>query len=124
TPMQPTTRKGRVRVEIEQRLLEASERGMRSIILRAGDFFGGGRGSWFDLVLTKERARHIVTYPGPLACLHSWAYLPDLAATFVRLAAVRDKLGASETFGFPGHAVSGRDMVAAIAKAAGHGVRV
>jgi len=37
----------------------------------------------------------------------------------VRLAAVRDQLGAFETFGFPGHAVSGRDFVAAIAKATG-----
>src|SRR5436853_949852 len=32
TPMQPTTRKGRIRYEIEQRLLEASERGVRTII--------------------------------------------------------------------------------------------
>jgi nucleoside-diphosphate-sugar epimerase len=124
TPMQPTTRKGRIRVEIEQRMLEASERGVRTIILRAGDFFGGGRGSWFDLVLTKDMARHIVTYPGPLDCLHSWAYVPDLAATLVRLALVRDKLAAFETFGFTGHAVSGRDMVASIAKASGRGIKV
>jgi nucleoside-diphosphate-sugar epimerase len=124
TPMQPTTRKGHIRCEIEQRILEASERGMRTIILRAGDFFGGGRGAWFDLVLTKDLARHVVTYPGPIDCLHSWAYVPDLAATFVRLANVRDKLGAFETFGFPGHAVRGREMVAAIAKAAGQGVKV
>jgi nucleoside-diphosphate-sugar epimerase len=54
TPMQPTTRKGAMRVEIEQRIHEACDRGMRAIILRAGDFFGGGSGSWFDLVIAKE----------------------------------------------------------------------
>src|SRR4029079_3495692 len=45
TPMQPTTRKGAMRVEIEHRIKEASDRGMRTILLRAGDFYGGGLGS-------------------------------------------------------------------------------
>lgn len=124
TPAQPTTRKGKIRVEIEQRILEAAERGMRTIVLRAGDFFGSGRGSWFDLVLAKDIARRVITYPGPLDCLHSWAYVPDLAATLVRLAAMRDKLAAFETFGFPGHAVNGHDLSAAFAKAVGQGLKV
>ena len=42
TPMRPTSRKGRLRVAIEERMAEAAERGMRTIILRAGDFYGGG----------------------------------------------------------------------------------
>ena len=65
TPMQPTSRKGKLRVEIELRLREASDRGVRTIILRAGDFFGGGRGSWFDLVLTKELAKSKRHLSGP-----------------------------------------------------------
>src|SRR5262249_28765557 len=111
-------RKGKLRVEIEERMREASERGVRTIILRAGDFFGGGRGSWFDLVLAKDVRRGIATYPGPIDLVHEWAYLPDLAAAFVRLAEMRDRFGAFETFGFPGHAVTGREFVAALAKAA------
>jgi len=51
TPMRPSSRKGQLRVAIEDRLMEAAERGVRTIILRAGDFYGGGPGSWFDLVL-------------------------------------------------------------------------
>jgi len=35
-------------------------------------------------------------------CLHAWAYVPDLAGAFVRLANTRDKLGGFETFGFAG----------------------
>ena len=117
TAMRPTARKGELRVEIEGRMREASDRGLRAIILRAGDFFGGGRGSWFDLVIAKDIGRGRVTYPGPLDVVHEWAYLPDLVAALVRLAAVRERLGAFETFGFPGHAVTGRDLIEAIERA-------
>jgi nucleoside-diphosphate-sugar epimerase len=124
TPMRPTSRKGALRAEIENRLQEASDRGVRTIILRAGDFFGGGRGSWLDLVVAKQIGRGLVTYPGPLDLMHEWAYLPDLVAAMVRLVEVRDKLGAFEAFGFPGHAVTGREFVAALAKAARRGLQV
>jgi nucleoside-diphosphate-sugar epimerase len=117
SPMHPTSRKGELRVMIEERMREASDRGVRTIILRAGDFFGRGRGSWLDLVIAKDIGRGRLTYPGPLDVVHEWAYLPDLVAALVRLAAVREKLGAFETFGFPGHAVTGRDFADAIKKA-------
>jgi nucleoside-diphosphate-sugar epimerase len=120
TPMHPTMRKGRMRAEIEQRIREACDRGMRAIVLRAGDFFGSGRGSWFDLVVVKELARNRITYPGPDDIVHPWAYVPDLAETAVRLAERRGTFGAFEAFGFPGHAVTGREMVAAIEAATGN----
>jgi len=119
TPMQPTTRKGTMRVEIEQRIREATERGMRAIVLRSGDFFGAGRGSWLDLVVLKELGRNRLTYPGPLDILHAWAYLPDLAGTFVRLAEIRDRLEPFETFGFPGHAMTGQQLIATIEQITG-----
>ena len=106
--MQPTSNKGKIRNEIELRLREASDRGVRTIVLRAGDFFGRGRGSWFDLVLLKELAKNKVTYPGPLDVVHEWAYLPDYIDALIRLATIRDKLGQYEAFGFSGHAVTGQ----------------
>jgi len=123
TPMAPTTRKGDIRMEIEQRMQEASERGMRTIILRAGDFYGSSRGAWFDLVIAKQLARNEITYPGPLDVVHEWAYVPDLAAAMVRLAEARERLGRFETFGFPGHAVTGRALIDATAKAIGRDSR-
>ena len=57
TPMRPTSYKGRLRVTIEDHMADAADRGVRTIILRAGDFFGGGRGSWLDLVIAKELTR-------------------------------------------------------------------
>ena len=124
TPMQPSSRKGRLRDEMELRLREASDRGVRTIILRAGDFFGRGRGSWFDLVLIKELAKNKITYPGPLDVVHEWTYLPDYIAALMRLAAIRATLGPFETFGFPGHAVTGQEFVSAIAKATGRPLKV
>jgi len=114
TPMTATSRKSRTRIEIEQRIGEACERGMRAIVLRAGDYFGAGRGSWFDLVICKEIARQRLTYPGPLDVVHAWAYLPDFAQTMVRLVERRATFGPCETFGFPGHAVTGHQLIAAI----------
>ena len=74
---------------------------MRAIVLRAGDFFGGGSGSWFDLVIAKEIERSRLTYPGPLDVEHAWAYLPDFAATLVRLAEQRENFARSRRSDFP-----------------------
>jgi nucleoside-diphosphate-sugar epimerase len=124
TPIQPTSRKGAMRTEIELRLREASDRGMRIIILRAGDYFGSGRGSWFDLVLAKSLHRGKITYPGPLDVVHEWTYLPDYVAALLRLTAIRDRLDPFAEFGFPGHAVTGREIVSAVARAAGRPLKV
>jgi nucleoside-diphosphate-sugar epimerase len=124
TPTRPTSRKGQLRLAIEERMAEAAERGTRIIILRAGDFFGGGRGAWLDLVIAKEIGNGRLTYPGPLDVVHEWAYLPDLVVALVRLAAIRDTLARFETFGFAGHAVSGREFTQAIAKGAGRELEV
>lgn len=114
TRQQATTRKGGMRVEIEQRIKEASDRGMRAIILRAGDFYGAGNGSWLDLVICKELDRQRLTYPGPLDLPHAWAYLPDYAATLVTLAEKRAEFAPFEAFGFPGHAPTGAELIATI----------
>jgi nucleoside-diphosphate-sugar epimerase len=125
TAMHPNSRKGALRVEIERRMRAASGERLRVLILRAGDFFGGtGTGSWFDRVIAKDVGGGQVTYPGPLDVVHAWAYLPDFAAAMVRLAAMCDRLGPFEQFGFPGHAVTGRQLVAAIARAMGREMSV
>jgi nucleoside-diphosphate-sugar epimerase len=116
--MRPTTRKGAIRVAIETRLREAAEGGLRTIILRAGDYFGGeGRGSWFDRIIVKAIAAGRLTYPGPLDTMHEWAYLPDLAQALVQLVEQRERLAPFAMLGFAGHAVTGREFLAAISRA-------
>jgi len=125
TPMRPTSRKGQLRVEVESHLRMAAEAGVRTIVLRAGDFYGGrNTGSWLDRVIVKNLRLGRITYPGPLDIVHAWAYLPDLAAAMVQLAAMRKNFEPFETFGFAGHAVTGRELVGAILKMARCNLRV
>jgi len=122
TPMRPSSRKGELRVALETRLREA---GTPTIVIRAGDFYGGpGAGSWFDRVITRYIEHDRLTYPGPLDVIHEWAYLPDLAAALVRLVEARSQFGQFETFGFPGHAVTGAEFTDAIKRALRREIKV
>ncbi len=119
TPAQPTARKGVIRVEMEKLLREAAGAGLRVTTIRAGDFFGGaGRGSWFDLVIAKSLGKGRVVYPGPTNVVHAWAYLPDLAEVVVRVAAQRAHLPQIETLHFPGHTLTGEQLIQAMTRAA------
>lgn len=109
TPQHPTNQKGKIRCDMEAAM---REEGLRSIVVRAGDFFGGeGMGTWFDQAIVKDIRKGKITYPGPLDVIHEWAYLPDLAQTFVLLAEVRSTLAAHETFHLPGNAITGQELI-------------
>ena len=105
SPQIPTTRKGQVRVEMELKLQKASLYGVRSIVVRAGDFFGPGAGnSWLTRGMVKARSRVRSVYsPGAPDVGHSWAYLPDLAETMAAFDRIRHSMPAYEVFHFRGH---------------------
>ncbi len=113
TVQEGSTVKGGIRIAVERHFEEQALRhGVRTIIVRAGDFYGGTRpGTWFDLAIAAKIGKGRFTYPGPLDVMHSWAYLPDLAATFVAVAEQRDTLPVFETFLFEGHALTGHDLL-------------
>ena len=85
TPQNATTRKGRIRAALEQRLVGAAQ-DVPSLIVRAGDFFGpGARSSWFAQAMVKPgKPVRKVTSLAP-GVPHAHAYLPDLAETFAQL---------------------------------------
>ncbi len=126
TPFHPTTEKGRIRVAMEELFRSEAEAGrVRTILLRAGDFFGGtGKGAWFDTVMASRIAKGVYTAAGPVDLAHEWAYLPDFAQAFVGLAQNLDKLGNYEALHFPGHAVTDLEIKAAAEKAVGHGLKL
>jgi nucleoside-diphosphate-sugar epimerase len=106
SPQNPKTRKGALRVEMERRLRAASQEGVKVLILRAGDFFGGRNAgnNWFAQGLVKPgKPIRTVTYPGPHHVGHAWAWLPDMAETAARLLDRADELGPFEAFHFGGH---------------------
>ena len=113
TPAHPTTKKGRLRVEMEQRYARAAEKhGVQTIILRAGDFLEGAKtGNWFDSIIAKDVAKSRVTLPGPADIPHAWAYLPDMARAMAGLAEKREELGRFESIGFEGYTLTGNDLV-------------
>jgi nucleoside-diphosphate-sugar epimerase len=127
SPQIPQTRKGRIRVQMEQALARASrDDGVRVLVVRAGDFFGPKPGNnWLSQGLVKPgRPLRSVSYPGPLEVAHSWAHLPDVAETVVRLLEEEAGLAAFETFHMRGHAQTGAAFVEALGRAAGRPLRV
>ena len=119
-PQHPRTRKGAIRVAMERRL--QASRDVRTLIVRAGDFFGPNAGNnWFSQGLVKPNrpVRHI-TYPGRRSIGHAWAYLPDVAETMMQLVELDDANGTFEAYHFAGHwDEDGTAMAAAIRRAAG-----
>ena len=110
--------KGHIRIAMEQRLQAATQEGLRAVVIRAGDFFGSGTGSWLDQAVAKDLTRGRVTWPGPLDVATPWAYLPDLARTFVKVAQQRNGLGAYTQLHFAGHTVTGQQWVDALTSVA------
>jgi nucleoside-diphosphate-sugar epimerase len=123
TAQLPSSRKGAIRVQMELMLREAAAGGVRSLIVRAGDFFSPRTGnSWFAQGLVKPGVPlSAVSYPGAPGAGHAWAYLPDLADTMVRLLEQESRLADFDTFHFRGHYdVDGSQMAAAIRRASGN----
>jgi nucleoside-diphosphate-sugar epimerase len=123
TPERPDTRKGHIRQQIEARMRALQAQGLHGRVLRAGDFFGSGRGSWFDLCIVRGLASGRLTYPGPLHLPHAWAYVPDLAQALTQWMAREHALpGVSARFEclhFAGHTLTGHQLLAAVQAAAG-----
>lgn len=119
-PQNTLTRKGKIRVEMERRLRQATEDGKAKVlIIRAGDFFGpGAANNWFSQGLVKPGSRpRSISYPGKRGTGHQWAYLPDVAKTMVRLAE-HDALADFARFHMEGHwDADGTQMTEAIRRA-------
>lgn len=122
TPQVPRSRKGRVRVALEQRIEAAAATGVPGLIVRAGDFFGAdARQSWFtQLMAPPGRPLARIIDPVTPDVGHAWAYLPDLAEAVARLMDMGDQLRPFERVQFEGvWDVDGTALPAAIRRATG-----
>jgi nucleoside-diphosphate-sugar epimerase len=121
-PQRPRTRKGAIRVALEERLRAAAEQGpAKVLIVRAGDYFGpAAANNWFGqaMVTPGARPRRIRT-PGKRGIGHQWAYLPDVAETMAQLLD-QPALPAFARFHMDGHwDADGRQMAETIARVLG-----
>lgn len=117
SPQNPVTRKGKIRVAMEQALAGAAHDGVNTIVLRMGDFFGPGAVStWFEAGFFggKPGIPKAISYPGDISISHSWAYIPDIGEAAARLIEAHTPQG-FETFNFPGHFTkNGAELTGAI----------
>lgn len=119
TPQRARTVKGSVRIQMEALLQDC---GVRCVVIRAGDFFGSGQGTWFDTAMVKDIRKGVFTYPGAPDVSGAWAYLPDLGRTFVAVAQRRGALQQFEVLHFAGHRITGQrwlDVLTPVARAQG-----
>jgi len=123
TPFVGDHAKARQRITLEGRMQASA---VRSIVIRAGDYLGGS-GTWFDLAMTKGLAKGRLTHMGATDLTHAWAYLPDLAQVFVRVAErVLEQpaaLPAHSTLHYAGLTLTGAQLQAAIETAWGQPLR-
>ncbi len=112
TPHAATTRKGKIRAEMEQAYRDA---GIRTIVLRAGNFITpDGKSDVMGLMYLRAIAKGQVTLPGNADAMQAFCYVPDWARAAVQLAEKRDRLQIFEDVPFPGLTFSAhqlRDML-------------
>lgn len=122
SPQTAATHKGRIRIELEKRLQDASRQGVRSLIVRFGDFFGPKPGNnWFSQgMVTPNGPLKSITYPGKNGVGHDWAYLPDAGEAFAQLMDREAELEDFARFHFRGFwDKDGTEMIAAIRRVTG-----
>jgi nucleoside-diphosphate-sugar epimerase len=127
TPPNPCSRKGEIRARAAGRLFEAHRRGeVRAVAGRASDFYGpGGRLTTLgDFFWKPALAGRKVWSPVDPDAIHTYHYIPDVAAGLATLAgAPEDALG--RAWMLPCQpAGSLRDLVARIAKLLGRPIAV
>ena len=122
TPHAAKNPMGRIRIGMEEAYRRS---GVRTIILRAGDFIDtGATGNWFDRIMAAKLAKGRFVYPGPTDLVHAWAYLPDVTRAAVILAEKRFDLPVFADVPFEGYSITGAELFAAVQRAVPGKVRL
>ena len=104
TPQHAQTRKGKVRIAMEQQYRGAAVDGVQTIILRAGSFIDpDGSHDAMGMIHMRNIKHNKLTQIGGKDTRHAYCYLPDWARAAVALAEMRTDLNGFEDIPFPGH---------------------
>jgi len=119
TPRTPAGQKGRLRLEMENTLMGAHEKGhARVAIGRASDFYGPNANSVTrDLIFEAVLDDTTAAWLGALDAPHTMSYLPDFAHGLVTLGTHEDALG--DIWHLPSNdPITGRDFIERVYAAA------
>lgn len=120
TPHDATTRKGRIRIDMERRYREAASHGVQTIILRAGSFIDPeGDQDVMGLIHMRSIKKRKLTQIGGVDTRHAYCYLPDWARAAAALADKREQLDNFEDIPFPGHDFTVNELKATLEKSTG-----
>ncbi len=122
TPHNAVTRKGRIRIEMEQ-AYRAS--GVPTINLRAGNFITpDGNGDIMSTLILKQAARRKITAPGQPDLRQAYAYVPDWARAALALAERRAEFPTFADILFPGHSFTTAELQETLSQATGDRWRI
>jgi nucleoside-diphosphate-sugar epimerase len=122
TLQRPQTRKGKIRVAMEQAYAAS---GVQTIILRAGNFIDPDHNrDIMGLFLMTGIAKGKLTAAGDKDVVTTYCYLPDWAQAAVGLAQKRAELARFEDVPFPGHAFSIAQLHATLEQELGRSIRL
>jgi len=113
TPHRATSRKGRIRIEMEA-AYRAS--GVPTIVLRAGNFIDPERnGDVFSMVTLSNPAKPRITALGDPDAAQAWVWMPDWAEAAAALAERRAELATFEDVPMPGYDFSANALATRLA---------
>lgn len=125
TPHRPVARKGHIRAEMEAAYRAAAADGVRTILLRGGDYLEAGNpNTILNMITLKPLARGRMTAMGRPGAVRAYAHLPDMARAAVALAGMRADLPAFADLPFAGHAFSLDALAAEIGRQTGRAPRI
>lgn len=122
TPQVATTRKGKIRVRIEQMYRTS---GVQTIVLRGGNFIDPrGNGDIMSALVARNIAKGKLSSAGDPNIPLSYCYVPDLARGMQMLAERRESLSSFEDVPFPGHTFSITELQRELSSALNRPVKV
>ncbi|MDR6224502.1 NAD-dependent epimerase/dehydratase family protein [Desmospora profundinema] len=115
-PTRPKTKKGNIRLKMEQMLQEAHDRGdVEGVIARFPDFYGPHVcNSYLDYILSTALTKNKVHWVGPLETKREYIYVPDGAKALIKLALSGQAGGGAWNIG--GREYAGTEILKAIGK--------
>jgi len=124
TPKQPHTKKGKIRLRLEQMAFAAQEQGVPVLLAHFPDFYGPNAGqTLLHVTLEAMNAMKTARFIGDLSVEREYIFTPDGAKAAVELALRPEAYG--QIWNIPGHStISGHELIGIMRSLTGYSGKV